>query len=310
MRHLVSVLPDFNATITGSAVLTPSSVVVEVAVDGTVQILKCSFEQEERTGLHVQTAWEHPMAQILQLNEYPHFGMTAAVMERGDANSHPRIEDTALICALIHQLHVAPVQPAPDELRPLTSWFSSLVGDSGKTSALEAELDTARLPRWALDTLIAGAQEARELLANPHPRLAPVALHGDVHHGNILPFAPHPAKTPSTEHSTAGHLDSGPSSWKFIDPKGLFGEPLFDYCNLLYNPDLTQAAETDLFAHRAGIVGKHLTATYKTELHQRYMRWVLAYGALSAAWHLEDDAPAQALPTLRIAQLALAELRA
>jgi streptomycin 6-kinase len=44
-----------------------------------------------------------------------------------------------------------------------------------------------------------------------------VALHGDIHHGNILDF--------------------GERGWLAIDPKGLIGERGFDYANNFCNPD-------------------------------------------------------------------------
>ncbi len=45
------------------------------------------------------------------------------------------------------------------------------------------------------------------------------ALHGDIHHGNILDFGPE-------------------RGWLAIDPNRLCGDRAFDYANLFCNPDI------------------------------------------------------------------------
>ena len=45
----------------------------------------------------------------------------------------------------------------------------------------------------------------------------PVALHGDMHHFNVL--------------------RAGREPWLAIDPKGLAGDPCFDVCQFLRNPE-------------------------------------------------------------------------
>jgi streptomycin 6-kinase len=107
-------------------------------------------------------------------------------------------------------------------------------------------------------------------------------LHGDIHHDNILQF---------------GHR-----GWLAIDPKGLIGERGFDYANLFCNPDPETAADQERFRRRVEIVieAAHLDRT-------RLLRWILAWGGLSAAWkindHLDPETP------LRVADLTAAELR-
>lgn len=118
-------------------------------------------------------------------------------------------------------------------------------------------------------------QLAEQLLAGSH---APVPLHGDLHHGNILHF--------------------GPRGWLAIDPKGLWGEATFDYVNLLCNPDLPESVRLGQFDRRladlAGIA----------EVDSRLLlAWVAAYSALSAAWLQEDGQPFE--PQKQMAQLAL-----
>lgn len=107
-------------------------------------------------------------------------------------------------------------------------------------------------------------------------------LHGDIHHDNILQF---------------GHR-----GWLAIDPKGLIGERGFDYANLFCNPDPESAGDHTRFRRRLEIV------TEAARLDPiRLLRWILAWGGLSAAWkindHLDPETP------LRVAELAVAELR-
>jgi streptomycin 6-kinase len=59
------------------------------------------------------------------------------------------------------------------------------------------------------------ADAARTLLSSPRDI---GALHGDIHHDNILDF--------------------GPRGWLAIDPNRLCGERGFDYANLFCNPDM------------------------------------------------------------------------
>jgi streptomycin 6-kinase len=129
------------------------------------------------------------------------------------------------------------------------------------------------------DILADAAFVARALLATPREV---VALHGDIHHGNILDF--------------------GPRGWFAIDPKGLIGERGFDYANLFCNPDLATATDPERFARRVAIVGE----AAKLE-RRRLLEWVLAWAGLSSVWHREDGTdPAIALAVAQLAAEALA----
>jgi streptomycin 6-kinase len=117
---------------------------------------------------------------------------------------------------------------------------------------------------------------AEPLLADPQDE---VVLHGDVTHANVLDF--------------------GEAGWLAIDPKGLVGERGYDYANLFRSPTLSMATperfrrQLDLTARLAGLE------------RERLLRWVIAHGALSAAWTAAEGVnPARSLDFV---ELALAE---
>ena len=119
---------------------------------------------------------------------------------------------------------------------------------------------------------------AEDLLKNPQDI---VVLHGDIHHQNIL--------------------DSGVHGWIAIDPKGLLGERGFDYANIFFNPDWEVATSSGRLARQATIIAEAAGLE-----RSRLIKWILAYGGLSAAWSLNDgDSPDLALA---VANLSKAEL--
>nr|ALS90280.1 aminoglycoside/hydroxyurea antibiotic resistance kinase [uncultured bacterium] len=118
----------------------------------------------------------------------------------------------------------------------------------------------------------------RELFATPQDL---VPLHGDIHHENIL--------------------DAGERGWLAIDPKRLHGERGFDFVNILRNPDPATANLPGRFAHQTDIIVQ--TANLD---RTRFLKWVVAFTGLSAAWYLADGGDPN--PDLSINRLALAEL--
>lgn len=103
-----------------------------------------------------------------------------------------------------------------------------------------------------------------ELLASS---AAPVLLHGDLHHGNVLAAARAP--------------------WLAIDPKGLVGEPAYEVGALLRNPlpQLLDWPEPVRATERR-------IAQLSDELgleRARVRGWGLAQAALSAWWSIEDE---------------------
>ena len=150
---------------------------------------------------------------------------------------------------------------APEALCPLTQWFRELEPAAARHGGI----------------LLKAAAAARHLLATSQEV---VALHGDIHHGNILDF--------------------GARGWLAIDPKGLLGERGFDYGNIFCNPREMATAPGRL-SRQASIVAE-ASGLDRTRL----LQWILAYAGLSAAWFLNDGEDAE-LP-LAVGEAAAAEL--
>ncbi len=116
-----------------------------------------------------------------------------------------------------------------------------------------------------------------------------VVLHGDVHAGNVLRFG--------------GRGTQG--TWKVIDPKGIVGFHAFDYLNLFTNPAASAGGvgreAVDHFDRRLAIVSE------AAELDPAMLlRWIVAWSALSALWHVEDHDQASAELPRAIMRIALA----
>ena len=146
----------------------------------------------------------------------------------------------------------------------------------------------APLPRWFAELAPAAARygglldlaaaTARELMETPRDI---VVLHGDIHHGNILEF--------------------GARGWLAIDPKGLVGERGFDFVNLLRNPDAQMALAPGRFSRQVTVIAEAAGLD-----RARFLKWILAFTGLSAAWILGDGK--QPDLDLAVAELAASEL--
>ncbi len=126
-----------------------------------------------------------------------------------------------------------------------------------------------------------GAALAQELLDDERDV---VVLHGDLHHGNVLDF--------------------GARGWLAIDPKALLGERTFDYCTLLCNPDPVRAVEPGRLESRWAAVASAAALD-----PDRFARWLVAWCALSSAWHALDGDHAAAASAVRVGERALALVR-
>ncbi len=195
-------------------------------------------------------------AHALLMARAPHGTSLAHMAIEGDDH-----HATAHLCAAAAQLHQARATPRP-ALTPLTQWFAPLIQNGAAQSALLAR--SARTAQTLLDS-------ARD----------PVALHGDLHHGNLLDF--------------------GAAGWLAIDPKGLYGERGFDYANLFCNPEGATLLVRQAFGARLQQVSEAAALQ-----PQRLLQWVLAWSGLSALWHLEDGESAD--HALAIAQQAATSL--
>ena len=96
---------------------------------------------------------------------------------------------------------------------------------------------------------------------------APVLLHGDLHHGNVLAAAREP--------------------WLAIDPKGLVGEPAYEVGALLRNPLpqlLNQPEPVRVTERRIAQLSEALGLE-----RARVRGWGLAQAVLSSWWSIEDE---------------------
>lgn len=213
--------------------------------DGQTAVLKLLHpgqSEEARGAAHLQALFGRGAVCVYALDG------PAILMEHcpgpslGDLARSGRDEQaTGILCDVIRTLHAA--RPDPMGLEPLEHRFAPLT---------EPTLD---------GDLGAAAQLARALLADPVP---PVALHGDLHHDNVL---------------------SSPRGWLAIDPKGVWGDPANEPANALrnpkglgariFNPDRLHRMAAD-FSRRLGLPPHRLLA------------WAAAHCALSTRWSLQD----------------------
>jgi streptomycin 6-kinase len=233
-----------------------------VLCDGAPAMLKVAGHPEEQRGAAVM-AWyaargaakvyaHDDQAVVLERLSGPR---SLVQMARGGEDA----EACRILCGVAAELH-APRPDPPATLVPLERWFAALWPSAQRRGGVYAK----------------AAEAARELFATAEP---PRALHGDIHHGNVM--------------------DGGARGWLAIDPKGLWGDRGYDYANLIGNPD----AETALayFERRVEIA-----AELSGLAPERILRWVLAYMGLSASWTADSGGdPWQALAIAERAASAL-----
>jgi streptomycin 6-kinase len=231
---------DGEISVVGNSLLQP------VLSAGRQAMLKVPLNKEEQRGFRLLACWDGSAA----VNVF-RYDAHALLMERAIGVrslkhmvfSGREEEANRIICTVVKQLH-ANVCPILADLVPLPVWFRSLESAAGREGGF----------------FVRGVAVAKELLAAPRD---PVALHGDIHYGNIL--------------------DGGPRGWLVIDPKGLAGERGFDYANIFCNPDLSVAGSPERLPKQAQLIAKWA----RIEV-QRLLRWIIAWAALSASWMLED----------------------
>jgi streptomycin 6-kinase len=171
-------------------------------------------------------------------------------------------EASSILCQTIAKLH-SHQPPYPFGLMPLNTWFRGLEAATSKLGGVFVESDTI----------------AKKLLKDQREI---VALHGDIHHGNVLDF--------------------GERSWLAIDPKGLVGERGFDYANIFCNPDAVVATEPGRLMKQVKLVSE----TAALDPH-RLLQWIAAWAGLSAAWSFADKMDFE--PAMTVAKMAMASLQ-
>ena len=178
---------------------------------------------------------------------------SAVLMER--ANGHRSLMDmatsgdddgaAAALAGTVTKLHDQRGMSMPSGLPSLRDWFDDLFRMQN-TSAILKRCATV----------------AEHLLNTAH---APMALHGDLHHDNVL--------------------DGAERGWLAIDPKGVFGERTYEVANLLGNPWPNGAVvhDPDRMRRQARFYARELDL----DVH-RVLGFALAHAGLSAAWSIED----------------------
>jgi streptomycin 6-kinase len=243
-------LQMWNAKPDGALVTTHSSWVLPVRWRDISAVLKVARVPDERRGYELMRWWDgQGAARVLS------FAKNGLLMERATggrnlaemARSGQDDEACRILCETAAELHSPRRLPLPD-LHPLEEWFRAL---------FEMADQNVRLAK--------AARIARRLLAEQQ---SICALHGDLHHENVLDF--------------------GDRGWLAIDPHGLIGERLFDFANIFTNPDLSDPSRP------VGTLPGRLEARLKiiVETAQiepaRMLQWIAAWTGLSAAWFLGD----------------------
>ncbi|BBH45772.1 aminoglycoside phosphotransferase family protein [Pseudomonas sp. KU43P] len=255
-------LKRWALTLDGEAFASLNGHLLPVRLGDVPAMLKVSQSPEELAGNALMAWWDGDGAAPVLAHEG---GALLMLRAQGTASLAQMVEcgrdddATRILCTVAARLHRPHTKPLP-ALVPLEHWFEALWSAAANHGGI----------------LEHSARAASELLAT---RRDVVALHGDIHHGNVLDF--------------------GPDGWLAIDPKGLCGERGFDYANILCNPDDANALVPGRFARRVALICEASGID-----RQRLLQWVLAWAGLSAAWMLEDGAETGC--RLEVAKLAAA----
>jgi len=233
-------------------------------------MLKLFTADEDRRGASLLSWWKGEGAAYVLADSDDALLMERATGPRSLVDMARRGRDDEscrLLCATAARLHAPRLMPTPP-LTPLQHWFAELFPVARAEGGI----------------LTRAADAARVLLEDPRDV---TALHGDLHHGNVLDF--------------------GARGWLAVDPKALLGERGFDFVAMFANPDLADPA-TSVARDVSRFAGRIDTVTSAAGLEPtRLMQWILAGAGLSAAWFIRDHDPLAAI-SLYIAQLACAEL--
>jgi streptomycin 6-kinase len=212
-------LQQWKLTPDGEPIATPTSRLLPVRWRGSTAMLKIAVSQEERLGGLLMVWWNGKGAARVLAHTADAILMERA--ERGPSLAHNARngaddEASRAMCAVLAQLH-APRRPPSPVLMPLTEWFDALEPAAAMYGGI----------------LRVAAETAAHLLATQRDV---VALHGDMHHENVLRF--------------------GSRGWLAIDPKGLTGERGFDYANIFCNPDGATATMPGRLARQTRVVAE------------------------------------------------------
>ncbi|KQM17663.1 hypothetical protein ASF83_00605 [Plantibacter sp. Leaf171] len=271
----------------GDPIVTASSHLLPVTHRGRPAMLKVPLVHEEALGGRLLAAWRgEGCAAVFAADEH------SVVLERAvggrDLTSLTRADDDlgaiGVLGSVLGVLHGAVAVPAPAattahdtgdvlaELPSLDEWFRALLlTDAAALGALTDDAASAAF-------LGRGRILARRLLDDTTPADT-VVLHGDLHHENVLEFAP--------------------GDWRAIDPKGIVGHRVFDAAAMLANPDRATAQDPRHLEQRVELLRRSLGVDRSTIL-----AWSVARSALSAVWSLQDGGDEDARDTIAVGLLA------
>lgn len=238
-------------------------------------ILKIPFNDEERTGSQVLAWWHGDGAApvyaidrdgaILMQRAEPGTPLLEAAQTAQPPDYAADEDATRQLIKVAQRLH-AHAGVRPDGLRSLRSWFRGLFAWADKAGGFYT----------------VAAQVAEDLLADQQ---GDVVLHGDLHHQNVLWFGPE-------------------RGWLAIDPKGIFGDPAFDFATHLTNPDRDVILRPGRLERQVEVV------TDSTGISaDRLLQWTVAWAGLSAAWHQQLEPVGRARDVLEVGHRARDLLR-
>ena len=248
-----SLVPD------GQPVITHSSRLLPVLWRAKPAMLKIALAEEEKCGGEVLQWWDGEGAARVYARENDALLLELATGGRSLSSMAVSGEDdgaSRIICHVVSALH-QPRGALMPILAPLRNWFAELEPAAVTHGGVFAECSAV----------------ARALLNEPQEI---TALHGDIHHANILDF--------------------GDRGWLAIDPKGVLGDPAFDIANLFYNPVESEFRTSEA---RAVSMATILAERLRCDIG-KVLDYAFAFPALSASWHLEDGNNEEASRSLAV----------
>ncbi len=259
-ERLATVAERYELSLGAPFALSYNYVCAATRRDGTAVVLKLSPPNQEYytevAALRHYQATTHSTQACVALLEAD-AGAGLMILERilPGTSLHDLPDDDAIRIAAEVMLKLWRPLPPDHNFPTVAKWAKGL-------QRLRDEHDggTGPLPAY----LVARAEATyRELLASAP---APVLLHGDLHHDNILRATRVP--------------------YLAIDPKGLAGEPAYEVAPLFYNPqpEINQLPDlAPVLARRLAILVEHLPIE-----RERLLACAFAHSVLSAAWSVED----------------------
>ncbi len=154
----------------------------------------------------------------------------------------------------------------PARLHPLRRWMRALFAWEGRPDLIAPDL-------------IARAQELGEALLAGSRRSC--LLHGDFQHHNVL------WRGGDAASGTAGGASAG-GSWVIIDPKGVYGDPGFEFAAWMYNPEgVTARPDYPELARRRAAICSAIWGIPE----QTLLEWAFVGAVLSMCWWNFETGP-------------------